>query len=176
MRDTSLVGTAVTISSLDVGDLFIVNNSNIGIATTTLYSFNMDGSIAGISTNFMDTVYQVSYEQTVLSNIAGVGVTYVKRVLARISSGIGTVNFSSNLITFDSTLYTFDTVVGLITSYTGSISTSNYFGNYSWGKIVLESRKKNLGFNYYGSNGSVGITTSAMVKRFAPLRYKNYVV
>ena len=176
MRNTSLVGTAVTVSSLTTGDFFIVNNSNVGIATSTFISVGIGNEIVGISTQFIDTVYQVGLEQTVLRSVAGVGSTYVKRVFARISTGIGTINFSSDLITFDSTLYTFDTVVGLMTSYSGFISTSNYFGNYSWGKISIDSRTKNLEFNYYGNKGSIGVTTSTMVKRFAPLKYKNYVV
>lgn len=176
LRDITLVSTAVTVSSLDVGDYFSVNQSNVGIASTSFTSIAINNSIVGIATTYIDTVYQVSYAEVLQTNVTGVGLTYVKRVFARVTSGIGTINFSSDLITFDSTLYTFDSVVGLAITYSGTISTSNYFGNYSWGRILLESRNKNIGFNYYGTNGIVGVTTSALVQRFAPLKYSNYIV
>mgnify|MGYP003331681646 CR=1 FL=1 len=40
LRDTSIAGTAVTISSLDANDLFVVRNSNIGAGTTSITSFD----------------------------------------------------------------------------------------------------------------------------------------
>jgi hypothetical protein len=177
LRNTTLVSTAITVSSLSVGDYFSVNNSNIGIGTT-FTSIRTGSSVVGIATTFIDAVYQVSQSQILQRNISGVGLTYVNRIFARIatsSTGIGTINFSSNLITFDSNYYTFDSSIG-DPGTPGTISTSNYFGNYSWGKILLESRNKNIGFNYYGTNGIVGITSSAIVQRFSPLKYKNYVV
>ena len=47
LRDTKLVGTAVTISSLDVGDYFMVFASNAGSATTSITSKDVNGNTIG---------------------------------------------------------------------------------------------------------------------------------
>jgi len=173
LRLASIAGTATTISSLSSGDFFVVNNSNIGVETSTSFtSLGNDGSVIGISTQFLDTVYQVNSTQVISANIVGVGTTYIRRVFAKVS-GIGTINFGSTLITFDSSTYTFDNATPV---FSGITTSSNYFGNYSWGKIELRSRSKNLGFSFYGNNGTVGITSSALVKRTSPLKYSNYIV
>jgi hypothetical protein len=74
--------------------------------------------------------------------------TTVRRVFARISSSIG---------------------------YSGiGITTSNYFGNFSWGKIKLRSRTEENEFNFYGNVGVGGISTSAYAIRTVPLKYIDY--
>ena len=74
----------------------------------------------------------------------GLGTTYVTRIFTNIGSGNSSISFSSTLTTFDSSLYTFD--MEYIT-YSGGISTSNYFGYYSWGKINLGNRINPQVFN-----------------------------
>jgi len=173
-RIASIAGTATTLSSLSSGDFFAVSNSNVGISTTSIISKRLDGSNIGIANEFLDTIYQVSSAETVLTNVVGVGTTYIRRIFSPIS-GIGTINFSSSSINFDSNSYTFDNL-GVNTLYSGDISTSRYFGDFSWGKIILKSRVKDLEFNYYGNNGVIGITTSTLVKRTLPLKYSNYII
>jgi hypothetical protein len=173
-RIASIAGTATTLSSLSSGDFFVVSNSNVGISTTSIISKRLDGSNIGIANEFLDTIYQVSSAETVLTNVVGVGTTYIRRIFSPIS-GIGTINFSSSSINFDSNSYTFDNL-GVNTLYSGDISTSRYFGDFSWGKIILKSRVKDLEFNYYGNNGVIGITTSTLVKRTLPLKYSNYII
>ena len=53
---------------------------------------------------------------------------------------------------------------------------SEFFGEYSWGRIDTAPRGKARVFNSYAGNsdGLVGITTSAIVERVNPLRYVNY--
>ena len=38
LRDSNITGTAVTISGISTGDFFIVNNSTVGSATTSINS------------------------------------------------------------------------------------------------------------------------------------------
>jgi hypothetical protein len=182
LRDTSVVGTALTLSGIGTGDYFLVYDSNVGFATTSITSRDTSNNIIGIGTNFVDNVYQVeSVSNVSVANTAigiatvGAGTTIVRRILARIS-GISTVDFSSTNITFDSTTFTFDsTGIGSGSGYSGGITTSNYFGNFSWGRIELTGRTKENTYNFYGNNGVGGISTSGAVKRTLPLRFENYI-
>ena len=65
MRDPNIVGTALTVSTLRTGDLFVVNLSNFGLSTT-----NSDG------------LYRAHYvyDHTVDLTSVGIGTTVVKRV------------------------------------------------------------------------------------------------
>jgi hypothetical protein len=56
----------------------------------------------------------------------------------------------------------------------GIDTTSSSFGNFSWGKIELTSRTEENSYNFYGNNGVGGISTSGVVKRTLPLRFKYY--
>ena len=182
LRDTSVVGTAITVSGIGTGDYFLIYNSNVGLATTSITSRDTSNNVIGIGTNFIDNVYQVeSVSNVSVANttigIATVGsaTTTIRRVFARIS-GISTLTFDSTNIRFDSTGFTFDsTGIGSGSGYSGGITTSNYFGNFSWGKIELTARTEENEFNFYGNSGVGGISTSAYVIRTVPLKYLNYI-
>mgnify|MGYP001551685019 CR=1 FL=1 len=108
-------------------------------------------------------------------NIVGVGTTYVKRIftnVAGISSDI-TQFFSSTVLTFDSDVYTFDS--RKLTVYNGTIEDGNYFGEFTWGRIDLGTRGDANAYSFYGENGVGGISTSALVRRFASYKYSNYI-
>jgi len=177
LRNTTYVGTAVTLSSINVNDYFIVYNSNVGIGSTVLTSRDVSNNTIGIGTSFVDNVYQVDTAFTTQSTVTGIGLTHVRRVFARIT-GIGTINFSSTLITFDSTssVFTFDSIGSVGSAYTGIVTTSNYFGNFSWGRIDLTARTESNEFNFYGDRRVGGITTSAIVQRTKPLKFKKYLI
>ena len=53
---------------------------------------------------------------------------------------------------------------------------SEFFGEYSWGRIQTSPRGKARTFTSYAGNsdGLSGITTSPIVERVNPLRYLNY--
>ena len=174
LRNSSIVGTATTLSGISTGDYFIVYNSNVGSAITSITSLDTGNSTIGIGTRFVDNIYQVDTTFITQSSVIGIGTTQVRRVYARIS-GIGTLDFSSTSIEFDSTLYTLDAISGG-SGYLGIVTTSNYFGNYSWGKIQLSSRSELNEFNSYNQNGGSGINTSSYVIRTSPLRYAGYDV
>ena len=174
MRNTSVVGTAVTVSTLDVGDYFTMFNTNVSISTAgTLVSERIDGSQIAITTSFADSVYQVRNAATVESDVVGVGVTYVRRITSNLTGISSGSSFDSTFITFDSTIVTFDSRNFQI--FTGGISTSNYIGNYSWGRINFDNRVGISTFNFYGNDGYSGISTSSLVVRRSPLKYDNYV-
>lgn len=65
-------------------------------------------------------------------------------------------------------------ITSVFNKFYSGFSTSNYHGNYSWGKIELESSIKESEFNSYTQNGVGGITTSTLVNRTLPLKYLNY--
>ena len=190
LRETSTISpfgmyvpTTVTVSGIGTNDYFLIYNSNVGSASTSIISRDINNDIIGFGTNFVDNVYQVeSVSNVSVANTAigiatvGTATTTVRRIYAKIT-GISTVTFSSTNITFDSNVFTFDsTGIGSDSGYSGGIATSNYFGNFSWGKIELAGRTKENTYNSYRNMGVGGISTSGSVRRTAPLRSKNYLI
>ena len=157
LRNTTIVSTAITVSSLSVGDYFVVKESNIGIATTSITSLRIDGSVIGIGTQFIDNVYQVSSSSIITTTIPGIGATYINRIYV-------------DVLDFNSSSFASPNIV-----YSAGISTSSFFGSFSWGKLILSPRPNPEEFNFYGLNGISGISTSAIVKRIHPLKYNNYL-
>jgi hypothetical protein len=167
LRTTSLtypsgvyVGTAVTISGIGTGDYFLVYDSNIGFASTSITSKDTSNNTIGIGTNFINNVYQVkSVSNVSVANTAigiatvGTATTMVRRVSATVS-GISTISGYSGV---------------------GIGTTAIRFGNFSWGKIELTSRTKENTYNFYGNIGVGGISTSGVVKRTNPLRFSDYI-
>ena len=140
LRDSAIVGASITISNLNVGDFFVINNSNVGIATTGFYTYKNDNSVIGISTQFVDGIYQV-YSIEISTASIGVGNAFIKRIFAKsdISSGIGSyVGLASASYTFDSTIYTFDLTKKTFDHSNGP--KPKFYGQFSWGKITTISR------------------------------------
>ena len=142
LRDTVTVGTAITVSGIQTGYYFVVYNSNVGNGVT---SRNSSGSIVGVGSTFLDNIYQVSAVSIGQTAVPGIGVTYVAKVTASLSSYNG--------------------LTGL--------GFSGFYGEYSWGRISNLSRKNPQTFTAY-NNGNVGISTSPIVQRYNPLKYQDY--
>ena len=170
MRDSKYVGTGITVSGIGTGDYFSIFSSNVD-TIETINSKSNTGTPIGITTSFIDCVYQVKDTYILEKNVIGVGNTTVRRVFTSIS-GIATDSFSSSLINFDSSVYTFDTRT--FTVYAGGISSASNMGRFSWGKIVFDVRTQPQEFNFYGNNGIIGISSSGLLSRSEPLKYKNY--
>jgi hypothetical protein len=116
---TDRVGIATTgISGIKTDYYFKVSNSNLG---TNINSLRTNNSSIGISTNFMDNVYQVYDYDIKLKDMPGIGVTYINSVLVKVSN---------------------------IDNITGS-SVTGYYGDYSWGKIYTSRRRSPKEFNSY---------------------------
>jgi len=110
-------------------------------------SLNSNGSILGIGVSFIDNVYEVSSVSIAQTTVVGFGVTYVARVTASVQSYAGLVGITS----------------------------SNFFGEYSWGRILLDNRSKVNVYESYTLNGTIGLTTGTILKRTNPLRFSNYI-
>ena len=153
LRNSTMSGVVTTYSSLKTNDYFMVFESNVGTATTSITSLSYDGSTVGIGNEFVDNIYSVSSSETVTKEVSGVS-TSVRRIFVKVNEP------PSDAPTWP------------------GISTSDYMGEYSWGKIVLDSRSSLDSYNAYTTGGigtiTSGISTSMMVQRFAPLKFKYY--
>jgi hypothetical protein len=165
---TSVVGVATTGIVFDFvipKNSFLRNSSVTGLTTIsgiqtgyyfTVYnsnvgggvtSLNSSGSTVGIGSTFLDNVYQVAAVSIAQTSAIGFGVTYVAKVTVRVSSYNG---------------------------LTG-IGYSNFYGEFSWGKVVLGFRSKDNSYNAYTLNGFAGISTGTILKRANSLKYLNYM-
>ena len=143
------MGTAQTLSSLMGHDRFVVYNSSVGAAVTSITSQDSAGSnTVGIGKSYVDNVYEVKSVEFIPKNIVGIN-TNVTRVFVNVSSPI---------------------------TYGSGISTSDYFGSFSWGRIKLDGRQLENAFAAETLNGTTGISTSTLVERTNPLKFKNYTV
>jgi hypothetical protein len=184
LRDAAITGTAVTQCGITTADYFVVNNSNSGIAdtgagigATPFTSKSIDDRVIGFSTQFVDSIFQVGSSDIIERHVLGIGTTSVTRVHTSVLTGIGTENWDSGGITMDSTSLTLDNEAsGNV--YAGTISTTingqAYFGNYSWGKIILGPRLAANSYTYYGEDGFAGISTGDMVFRRPKLKTVGY--
>ena len=109
-------------------------------------SLYQNSSVLGIATQFLDNVYEVASVSIAQTSVPGIALTYVTRVTTNVSS--------------------YNRLAGM--------GNSSFFGNFSWGRIVLGNRIDPKSFNAYTRNGSSGITTSAILTRVEPLKYINY--
>ena len=144
MRDAEYVGTSITISSISTNDYLTIFNTNVSIADT-FASQDSSGSTIGIGTTSVDNVYKVISSQRRDQNVGGIGVTAIQRITVNVDKP-GTFGFESQ----------------------------SEMGNYSWGKIQFGGRTEPFTFNFYGNDGVVGISTSGLVSRFEPLKYRDY--
>ena len=143
MRDSSIVGTAITVSGIQTNYYFTVYDSNIGNGVTSLYQ---DGSTLGIGTQFLDNVYEVASVSIAQTEAPGYGTTTVAQVVVSVSD--------------------YNSLSG--------IGYSEFFGQYSWGKIDLGTRIDPIELNSYTLNGISGLSTSFVVTRLSPLKYLDY--
>ena len=184
LRDSAIAGTAVTQCGITTSDYFTVFNSNVGVAdtgagigATPFTSKSIDDRVIGFSTEFVDSVFQVRSSDIIERHVLGIGTTSVTRVHTSVLTGIGTENWDSGGITMDATSLTLDNEAsGNV--YAGTISTTTngqaYFGNYSWGKIVLGPRIAANSYVYYGEDGITGLSTGDVVFRRPKLKTVGY--
>jgi hypothetical protein len=154
-NNVKYVGFAITTSQIEQGDAFTIYNSNVGTSVTSITSYDGSGGVLGISTSFIDGVYEVIEVVKEPRNLGGIG-TATARVRARVDNPPVGFDFNAN--------------------WTGStgMTTSNYQGSYSWGRIVVKSRAISTTYNPYNSQGISGITTSPLVVREQSLAFVGY--
>ena len=144
LRNSSITGVT-TISGLQTNDYFVIYNSNVGNGVTSLNELNQT---IGIGTSFLDNVYKVVGVST-LSNYqtVGYGTTSIVRVIVSVSDYNGL------------------NVTGIRT---------DFYGNYSWGKLVTFERDNTNTYNARVNSGVVGIATGSLVKRQNSLKFHDY--
>ena len=153
LRDSSIAGTALTISSISANDYFIIRNSNVGLGSTSVTSLDSAGNTVGVGTSFADNVYQVASAESISTSVSGIS-TYVRRLFVEV----------------DDFVYGFS-----------GITTSDNFGSFSWGRIDITARAELNSYNAYtlggiGISERTGISTSTLVTRSNFLKFKNYIV
>ena len=109
-----------------------------------LTSLNTGGSAVGVGTTFIDNIYQVAAVSIAQTAVAGVGLTNVAKVTVSVSN--------------------YNNLTGL--------GFSDFYGEYSWGRILTPSRPNPEQFTTYANNG--GISTSPIIQRYNRLKYLNY--
>jgi hypothetical protein len=143
-QDVNNVGTALTGISGIKTDYYFVI-SNSNVGNG-LISLDKNGDIIGYSENYIDGIYQAISVSIASTSVLGVGVTNVIRTTVSVSD-------YNNL---------------------SGIGISNFYGNYSWGRISDLSRNNPKQFISY-KNGISGIETSPIIIRKNPLKYSNYI-
>lgn len=151
LRDSNIAQITKSTTGIQTGYYFVVKNSNIGNGVLSLDSSN---SPISSGSTFLDNVYQV----------------------ISVSSGISSDVFGETTPQF------IKKVTVSVESYNGlsGIGYSQFFGEFSWGKINVitdgVNRRKNPKEFEWNSNGIVGVTTSSSLTRINPLKFNNYNV
>jgi len=135
---------AITESAIAVGDYFVIKNSNVGSARSSMdYS---DDSIVGIGTTFIDNVYRVAAVSGVTTDAVGFGQTALTRVIVSVANTAGLVGLAN----------------------------STYYGDYSFGKIIMSDRNVSRAYTVNTSNGITGIETGVILTRKTSLKVGSY--
>jgi hypothetical protein len=177
LRDSTINTSSITQSQIQENYYFVVTNSNVGYGITSLRD---DGSIVSTGSSFIDNVYRVISKEDVTFNIT----TTITVNTEEEYSSPTVIDSTGTLIIDDDGIVTisgYDVVkVTVRVDDFNNIDqdllnppNSNYFGNYSWGRIYTRKRKYPKSFDWY-PNGLVGIETSPILRRLNPLRYYDY--
>ena len=115
---------------------------------SSVTSLYQDGTVVGIGTSFLDNVYEVAQVSIAQTMGIGIGLTYVAQVTVSVQDYNGLTGLGH----------------------------SEFFGEYSWGRIATQPRAKARVFTSYAgdSTGLSGISSSPIVERVNPLKSANY--
>ena len=135
LRDISVVGTTGITTISGISTGYYFTVYNSNVGKGVT-SLHTSGTIIGIGTTFLDNVYRAMSVSIAQTSVIGMGVTYVARVIVSVSG--------------------YNQLTG--------IGYSNFFGNYSWGRISLDYRQKQNSYSAY----PIGISTGTIVNRKIP--------
>ena len=142
------VNSGIVTSGLNVGDYFIVTNSNINVGTG-FSSVDYDtGAVVGVGTTFINNVYRVAAVN--LSHVTD-AVGFGQTIITQVTVGVGTV--PPNLV---------------------GLANSTYYGDYSYGILRMNERNTVRSYPVNTSNGVTGILTGPIVKRQSFLKTQSY--
>ena len=155
---SSLNTFGIDSSQLEIGDYFVISNSNVkcghaltGITESLGGMSNYPNSKVGTARSFIDNGYIID------------GVYRVEGVTTA-NAGVGIVTVSCNFVAVNG---------GLSVNIAG-LSQTTYYGNYSWGKFY-DYDNRQLGtpkqFDVNTDDGLIGLSTSPQVSRTVPLLF-----
>jgi len=146
LRDNTDITPQTTTSGIATGDYFVVYQSTVGNGVTAL---DENSSVIGIGTTCLDNIYRVADVSIANTSAIGLGTTNVARVTVSISDFNG---FSA-----------------------AGLAISEFYGRYSWGKLVLSEREESVSYDAITSNGVVGIQTGPFILRKTPFKSSGFV-
>ena len=166
LRNDTIAANPIVKSGINRNDYFMVFDSNVGSASTTIRAMdNNSGDVVAIGNSHIDGVYVVRSASDIVgpAGYDGFGSTTLRRVICDVQDP-----------------FTFTNNAGVNT--TGIITTNGgnpYLGAFSWGRIDVKSRAGLNSYSAYtlsglGTNDVTGIQTSMKIQRTASLKYKNY--
>ena len=145
LRNSAITQPAVaTVSGLSTGDYFVIRNSNVGHGLTSLDTVN--GAV-GVGTTYIDNVYRV----------------------AHFTAGVSTDSIGFGATTLTQVVVSVNSLNGL-----SGLGYSMFFGEYSWGKMVVNDRSVSRAYTVNTSNGVTGILTGPIIQRTKPLKVGSY--
>ncbi len=109
-----------------------------------LTSLNSSGDVVGIGTSFIDNIYQAVSVSIAQTAVPGSGIVNVAKVTVSVNNYNGLSGFGF----------------------------SSFYGEYSWGKITVPTRRSPQEFFTYANVG--GISTSPIVQRYNRLKFIGY--
>ena len=110
-------------------------------------SLDENNAVVGIGTTFIDGIYRAAHVTIGVSTDAiGFGATTVTQVVVSVNS---------------------------LNGLTG-LGFSNFYGEYSWGKLTLNDRNKLQSYSVNTLNGVTGIETGPVIIREKALKVKSY--
>lgn len=163
--------TTIGVSTCLILDLFIPPESYLRNNQINDVGYALTG-ISGISTNYYFHIQNSNVGNSIISinnnlSIIGVGTTFMDNVYQvkqfsikqKPVLGIGLTYVNEVIVNVENNL----SLIG--------VAGSGYYGDYSWGRIY-GMPGINTSFNSYAP----GITTSAIIQRYNPLKYSNYLI
>ena len=166
----SIVGVASTAIVFDLfipSDSYLRNSSLTGISGIT--------TVSGMQPGYYFVVHNSNIGNGVTSidssgSIVGVGTTYLDNVYRAVS-----VSYATSYVPMEGLRPVIKVVVS-VSSFNGltGLGFSNFYGEYSWGKIDLNGRQKNNEYVAETLKGVVGLSTGTIIRRTNQLKYSDY--
>lgn len=179
LNNPDIVEDTLESTSLSVGDYFVINNSNVGNGVTSL---RIDDTQISVGSSFIDNVYQVFSLESIGEQIFG---SVIINGSVSYSSPTTVENFATLIIGDNSELIVDIGKIKLTTKVSShsqisldllNTTHSNFYGNYSWGKITAFRRPNPKSFEVKIINDSIDINSSPVLRRSNPLKYSNYLL
>ena len=177
LRDTSVMGSSVSVSGIQSGYYFTASETNVGGGVTSYESgIGNDNGVVGAGTIHLDNIYKVHSAKNITGPAllsTGVGNTTLRRVTVSVDNlegivrpvGVGTTQSIGN----GSGITT--TVINPYVSDTGGSGVSPlYYGKFSWGRLHDFIKEGEGAFTAISDDGITGIKTGPVIIRTRDLK------